>query len=494
MSTISIMLFSDFHSKLFAFETNLSLISSIKTDSRRSLNEDPPITAPELLIVCGDLVQGTGDLDDFDAGILEITEQYNKIKEFLNMLCEEMFDGDNNKIIVVPGNHDVSWPHSIQSMEEKEYKSEYVRYLKTPAQNIRWSWGEDEPSFFEITNYEQYNQRMSPFSEFYGSLYNGAREYFLDPTKQFDIFVYPEKKLLIVGFNSCFYNDHLNEIGMIHPECLARCHSEISKEKYNAFLKISVCHHGVQGTPTMQDFMDERTYQSMLDKGFHIGFHGHYHKYNLVNIRFQVDPSLTIPVFGCGTLYSSSQSIPLGSSRQYSIIEIDPSFTNVRYHLRTAIEQAHGLPIWMPGNIIQNKGKSYLDVPITSFKPDIKREGEVSSVQEIPVDYKELMVIDDFIKNQEYQLALDRLVSLDNKNPIVRRLMIECNYFLENDDDCIALIGVPNTITEFTYLVDVLERNRKSPDLHEIIDQLDSHEIISNSELYKRIKKKLGGM
>lgn len=492
MSKISIIIFSDFHSKLFAVDANPALISSIKSDSQRYFNENPPITAPELLIVCGDLVQGTGDLDDFEVGILEITEQYKKVQEFLNELCEEMFDGDKNNIIVVPGNHDISWPHSIRSMEKTEYKSKYVKHLKTPEQNIRWSW--DESSFFEITNFEQYNQRMSPFSEFYGLLYNGTREYSLDPKEQFDIFEYPEKKLLIVGFNSCFYNDHLNAIGMIHPECLARCHSEISKEKYNAFLKISVCHHGVQGNPTMQDFMDERTIQYMLDKGFHIGFHGHYHIYNLVNVRFQVDPSLTMPIFGCGTLYASPQNIPLGSSRQYSICEIESSFTNIRYHLRKAIEQPHGLPIWVPGNIFQNNGNSYLDVRITSFKPNIKREGEVPSVQEIPVDYKELMVIDDFIANKEYQLALDRLVTLDNKNPLVRRLMIECNYFLENDDDCIALIGVPNTITEFAYLVDVLERNGKYSELREIIDQLDNHEIISNSESYKRIKKKVGEM
>jgi len=492
MSKISILIFSDFHSKLFAVDTNPSLLSSIKSDNQRYPSENPPITPPELLIVCGDIVHGTGDLDDFDAGILEITEQYKKAQEFLDKLCEEMFDGDKNKIIVVPGNHDISWPHSIRSMEKTEYQSKYVKHLKTPEQNIRWSW--DEQSFFEITNFEQYNQRMSPFSEFYGSFYNRTREYSLDPRKQFDIFEYPEKKLLIVGFNSCFFNDHLNTIGMIHPECMASCHSEISKKKYDAYLKISVCHHGVQGNPTMQDFMDERTYQYMLDKGFHIGFHGHYHRYNLVNIRFQVDPSLTIPVFGCGTLYASAQNIPLGSSRQYSIIEIEPSFTNIRYHLRKAIEQPHGLPIWMPGNIIQNKGKSYLDVPITSFKPDIKRKDEVPSVHEIPVNYKELMVIDDLIANKEYKLALDHLVSLDKNNPIVRRLMIECSFFLEKDDDCIALIGLPKTITEFAYLVELLERNRKYPELHEIIDKFNDHEIISKSEPYKIIKKKVGEM
>jgi len=494
MSKISIIIFSDFHSKLFAVDTNPALISSLKSDSHRYPNENPPITDPELLIVCGDLVQGAGDLDDFDEGILEITEQYKKVQEFLTGLCEEMFDGDKNKIIIVPGNHDVSWPHSILSMEETEYKSKYVKHLKTPEQNIRWSFGDDEPSFFKIINYEHYNQRMSPFSEFYNSFYDGAREYLLDPRKQFDIFEYPEKKILFVGFNSCFNNDHLNTIGMIHPECLASCHSEISKDKYNAFLKISVCHHGVYGNPTMQDFMDERTIQYMLDKGFHIGFHGHYHKYNLVNVRFQVDPSFTMPFFGCGTLYASSQSIPLGSSRQYSICEIESSFTNIRYHLRTAIEQPYGLPIWVPGHIFQNNGNSYLDVTITSFKPDIKGEGEVTTVHEIPVDYQELRVIDDLIAHKEYQLALNRLVTLDNENPLVRRLMMECHYFLENDDDFIALIGVPETITELAYLGEVLERNGKKSELREIIDQLDNHEIISKSEPYKRLKKKVGGM
>jgi len=103
-------------------------------------------------------------------------------------------------------------------------------------------------------------------------------------------------------------------------------------------------------------------------------------------------------------------------------------------------------------------------------------------------------VIDDLIAHKEYQLALERLLTLDNENQIVRRLMMECHYFLENDDDNIALIGVPDTITEFAYLGDVLERKGKTPELREIIEKLASHEIISKSEPYKRLKNKVGGM
>ena len=76
MSKISIMIFSDFHCKLFAVDSNPSLISSIKSDSQRYPNENPSITAPELLIVCGDIIQGTENFNDFDAGISEISDQY----------------------------------------------------------------------------------------------------------------------------------------------------------------------------------------------------------------------------------------------------------------------------------------------------------------------------------------------------------------------------------------------------------------------------------
>lgn len=144
--------------------------------------------------------------------------------------------------------------------------------------------------------------------------------------------------------------------------------------------------------------------------------------------------------------------------------------------------------------LIEYARERYVDVPITSSKPDIKNKDETPSVQETPVDYQELMIIDDLIVQKEYQLALNRLLTLDNKNPLVKRLLMVCHYFLDNDDDFIALIGVPDTVTEFAYLGDVLERSGKSSELREIIDLLDSHETISISEPYKRLKKKIGGM
>ncbi|KKK97833.1 hypothetical protein LCGC14_2648790, partial [marine sediment metagenome] len=144
--------------------------------------------------------------------------------------------------------------------------------------------------------------------------------------------------------------------------------------------------------------------------------------------------------------------------------------------------------------LIEYARERYVDVPITSSKPDIKNKDETPSVQETPVDYQELMIIDDLTVQKEYQLALNRLLTLDNKNPLVKRLLMVCHYFLDNDDDFIALIGVPDTVTEFAYLGDVLERSGKSSELREIIDLLDSHETISISEPYKRLKKKIGGM
>ena len=182
------------------------------------------------------MVQGS------NKSIKEIEEQYQRAKEFLERLCTELFEGNKERVIIVPGNHDVAWLTSSESMVKIQSENAGIqRILTEPKNGKRWNW--NDLSLYEIKDFELYNRRFLPFAKFYESFYGGKRKYSLNPDEQFDIYEYDNEKLLFVGFNSCFLNDHLNAMGVINPNCISNCFSKINKSKYKGWVKIAVWHH-----------------------------------------------------------------------------------------------------------------------------------------------------------------------------------------------------------------------------------------------------------
>jgi hypothetical protein len=453
------------------------------SDIGRYARGETTISKPDILIVCGDIAQGSVSQND------EIEKQYKEAHAFLNQLCQAIFNGDKSRIIIVPGNHDVSWPHSKRSMAKLE-NADYgmVKLLKEPRNFVRWNW--EDFSCYRISDYDLYNQRFLPFSKFYSAFYDNKREYSLKPEEQFDLFEIPDKEMLFVGFNSCFCNDHLNQIGMINPECMAACHSRISKEKYESWTKVAVWHHGLHGVPTESDFMDERTMQFLIDKGFTIGLHGHQHKSDFFSVRFSADYSQKMLVFGCGTISAPKEDLPFGETRQYSIIEVFPDCSRVRFHVRKGVDQPPGLHVWLPGNIRQNGDKSYMDIPIDRaiYVGKEKRAKAFVEQQEM---LKKLTEAEDLVARKEYGIALDKLKPLRQDNPFVRRLIVECLFQLEKDEDIIQYIKEPTTLTEFTYFCEALWRRRELATLRECVGKHRKNPEIAASEQLKRIDSKL---
>jgi len=120
MTQITIMQFSDLHKGVSALDSSKTLVSSIVSDVDRYHKDDIPISKPDILVVCGDIIQGVhtpGFSGDFEKAIQEVEYQFKKANEFLVLTCNKLFDGKRERVIIVPGNHDVSWPHSQKSME-----------------------------------------------------------------------------------------------------------------------------------------------------------------------------------------------------------------------------------------------------------------------------------------------------------------------------------------------------------------------------------------
>jgi len=484
MPNVTIMQFSDLHKTLSASESSNTLVSSIVSDIGRYASENIPISKPDALVVCGDIIRGS------TSSKKEVKEQYERALDLLNHLCTQTFDGNKERVILVPGNHDISWPHSRTSMTKLDKSdNNSTKLLKEPRSYVRWSW--DDLSFYRISDANSYNQRFLPFARFYSAFYNGKRKYSLNPQEQFDVFEFPEKKLLIVGFNSCFCNDHLNYTGMINPECMAACHSRVNNEKHKGWIKVAVWHHGVHGVPSESDFMDERTIQFLIDKGFIIGLHGHQHKSDLFDATFSADRLQKMLVFGCGTLSAPNAELPPGETRQYNIIEILRDRSTIRLHIRKAVDLPPGLHVWMPGNVRQNYDRSYMDIKIdtTVFdtgKGRIKRgKGRRRRMSRKLVEAEQLVAV------KEYASALDKLKALSQDDPFVRRLTVECLFQLEKIDDLVQYIKDPTTITEFTFLCEALWRRKKVNMLKELVEKYREIPEFAESEPFKRVDSRL---
>ena len=112
--TISLLHISDLHRDPSHPLGNAALLESLARDRERYTCETPAIGAPDLVLVSGDVVTGvTPTASDATA---KLEAQYVEASEFLSSLADEFLGGNRERIVIVPGNHDVSYPHVCASL------------------------------------------------------------------------------------------------------------------------------------------------------------------------------------------------------------------------------------------------------------------------------------------------------------------------------------------------------------------------------------------
>ena len=194
----SILQISDLHRSKGGEITNQALLSSLINDrDKYTQREAPRIKKPDIIIVSGDVIRGSIKPDGSEA---EVKGQYDEAIEFLNDLTKNFLNGDKNRIVIIPGNHDVDWKFSKESMTKidsskvfdstsNSVKSKYLKDAINQHSNIRWNW--NDLSFYEITDPSKYKSRLEAFANFYGKFYEGNRTYSVEPNEQFDLFDFP---------------------------------------------------------------------------------------------------------------------------------------------------------------------------------------------------------------------------------------------------------------------------------------------------------------
>lgn len=416
---------SDLHRSNISHVSNNALINSLESDYQR-YTKSGSISKPDLIVVSGDIVTGiTGETPD-ELDLLK--RQYDEAMEFLTELASIFFEGNKNRIILVPGNHDVNRYYSKQSMtpiihdgseeEQLRAKRELSKIFRNNGSLIRWSWSTFQ--FYKISNLDVYDQRFREYSDFYNKFYNGTRNYSFESPKQYEIFDFPELEVTIVGLNSCFGIDHCNNMGKIHPDCLADVSRFLRKTEYRNRLVMAVWHHNTSGGPIDSDYMDGRILQNLIDSNFSIGLHGHQHKAEIMYQQFNIDATRKIVVLSSGSLCAGPEELPSGETREYNIYEINRVTKKITIHVRRAMETASDCPIWTP-KVICPTGSTFhqVDFTISATEAPLMKESK-------GVGAKELSEVIDLMAVYDFGGASERLETMDFSDDYVRVLLLEC--------------------------------------------------------------------
>jgi len=344
----NILHISDLHRDTTSPLTNVALISSLRTDFRQ-LKATEEFESWDLIIVSGDIVQGvTYDEEDADK---KLHTQYEEAEGLLDDLCNEYLEGNRERIIIVPGNHDVNFARMYDALEEIELETVEVADRKGLAAGLfaenstyRWDWSTFK--LYQIKDADKYNARFNEFIEFYNRFYQGKRTYSANASDQYDIFDFPELNLVITGFNSCYQNDPWRKQAAINPECLSQCVTSLTDIRYHGKIRAAVWHHSTNGGPEEIDYLDDDILQQLIAYEFSLGFHGHQHKSELINQEYAFGGEQKINVLSSGTLCGGAYALPTGRSRGYNRVALNTETYTGTLFSRKMMNSNFRNPLW----------------------------------------------------------------------------------------------------------------------------------------------------
>lgn len=441
---------SDLHRTCDNPISNVALLNSLMNDMDTYATQG--IDKPDILIVSGDIVQGSADIN-------LLAKQYDEALDFLDKLAGELFNSDKSRIILIPGNHDISWSESKKSMKKIEEQvddkgnvnQDLLKQMREKSSYVRWSWA--DRSFYRILedneNKEIYNARLTYFCDFYQKYYSGTRTYSLNPDEQFDLFDFKELGITIIGFNSCYHNDHLNRVGSINPECIAKVGLELRALKKQGRLIFATWHHSTKGGPYDQDYMDDTFIKNLISYNVKIGFHGHQHKHEVIRAENNIIDGKMMLILSAGSLCAGPKEIPSGYNQQYNLLElsrIDNDEIQLKLFSRVKTpESSFDNPIWAKGSF--NSTATEFNTKIYHRKPIIP----------------DLGLAEKLVGEKDYQSALDILLQHNLNDVLVRLFLLECYTQLENYSAVIKDFSNPQNNVECIALLNAcIETNNKN--------------------------------
>jgi hypothetical protein len=224
---IRILHLSDIH--LGTVEQANRYFSQLATDLTRNLN----IKQLNYLVISGDIANRSTE-EEYDAA-------FNLVDKLVTR-----YGLDSNRVVIVPGNHDLNW-----DLSEAAYPFVAKRKLPNPLPEGRYIEAGSAGAL--ICDEAEYKQRFTYFSDrFYKKVYGKA--YPLEYDQQAILHPCPKTKSYSLRLNSCWEIDHhYRDRAGIHSNAIANAVDQILSENYDDWLKIAVWHHPVNGSESLKN-------------------------------------------------------------------------------------------------------------------------------------------------------------------------------------------------------------------------------------------------
>jgi hypothetical protein len=452
---VTILHLSDLHRDSGSRLSTTALLDSLRRDRTR-YTTDEKIARPDIAVVSGDVVYGVGPSEA--GGEAKLARQYDEAFEFLVALAEEFFGGDRERVVIVPGNHDVSLPHVELSTEIialpdlPEQRALLSQRLGFDGSQLRWSMS--DLTMRRIKDAEIYNRRFEPFARFYDKFYGTGRSFSLEPGDQISIHDFPTFGIVIAGLSSCYENDLYNRTGRIYPDCVASASRRVAELTRRGRLALAVWHHSLQGGPRDVDYLDADVLQSLMDGDFVLAMHGHQHRPQVLEHRFTADRTRGMVVVSAGTLCGGPRSLPSGRMRAYNILTLDPYAKNGVIHVREMKNTDFSLPVWGPAFVAEFSGSS---LPFAFTSP-----ARAASAFEDASEAAELLRGGNAV--EAYSLVRRHL-----SDPLARRVAVQALGELRDWNEVVRVINPPTSADEFVILADAFDELNLVTDLSALL-------------------------
>ncbi len=418
------------------------LISSLAIEkSKYATLGIPPV---QLIVVSGDIVNGSSERDS-NIAKKEIQQQYDDATVFLKKLCK-LFIGnslqDRMRVIIVPGNHDMSRYVSQQSMEPIAHDDigTLVKALWSDYSDIRWSW--KDLQFYNIIRKEIYDSRFSNFVEFYNNFYDGQRMYPLEHHKQSVLIDIPDLNISLACFNSCYCLDHLRHSGYISPHSLSTLTKPLLNAKEKGRMIVGVWHHHTHGRPNENNYLDDSILDNMVQNGICLALHGHQHISGIIHEYKDVFSDSKLSMISAGTLYGDASDLPITSKRQYNIIAVNmhDDISDITLYSREDKTTLNTIPFWDTGNIGNSNKTSH------AFSIPMPRVAPISEDLDLQMKINEINIQTE--STGDINMAIRQFTELGVEKPLVRKFLLDSLIRTNNHTRIVELFSVPHTISE----------------------------------------------
>jgi 3',5'-cyclic AMP phosphodiesterase CpdA len=179
-------------------------------------------------------------------------------------------------VVLVPGNHDVSWAHA-----DSAYRLE--RRAQHRGELVAGTYVEHSREVVEVRDDEAYRLRFAPFAELYEKV--KGEPYPLAYDEQATVASLPEAGLCILGLNSAWEIDrHFRDRASLHIGALAEALQALPAPAPDE-LRIAAFHHPIH-SPEESRLRDSGFLQQLAVAGFRLILHGHVHRADAALYRY----------------------------------------------------------------------------------------------------------------------------------------------------------------------------------------------------------------